>query len=106
MTGVQHFRAVKHHNEVITSRSDVKPMPLAHHYRRLVFALQMPRKAARVIGIVVAFSPVERLIAGGRVADLQLIANLMRVAILAPAAQEDAAVDVGRTGAELHLELE
>src|SRR5687767_7824795 len=81
-------------------------MPLTHDHRRLVLALQMAGKTAGVVRVVVPLFTVERLIARRRIPDLQLVANLVRVAILAPAAKKDPAVDVWGAGAEVDLELE
>src|SRR5262245_40770726 len=97
---VEHLLAVEHHDEMIALRRDVVMMPLAHDDRRLVLALQMAREAAGVIGVVIAFFPVERLVARRRIPDLQLVANLVRVSVLAAATKENSAVDVGGAGAE------
>ena len=85
---------------------DIEMMPLTHNHRRLVLAFHMAGKAAGVVGVVVALLTIERLVAGRRISNLQLVANLVRIAVLARAAKENPTVDVGSAGAEVHPELE
>src|SRR2546430_859388 len=81
-------------------------VPLAHGNRRLIVALEVARKAAGVVAIVVVGFAVIRLVIGSRVADLQLVAHVVRIAFVAAPAQKDAAVNIWRGGTKVGLQPE
>src|SRR5579883_1492229 len=57
MMGVQYFRAVIEHHEMIALRRHFEGVPLVEHDFGLVVALEMAREAARVIVVVVVRFP-------------------------------------------------
>jgi hypothetical protein len=84
---IQDDLAVVLHQEMFALGSQIEVVPLAHGNDRLIVALEMAGEAAGVIAVVVVRLTVVRLIVGGWVADLQLVADLVGIAFFAAAAR-------------------